>query len=243
MRLIPLGTSGWIPTDYRSTSAFLIEVKNNLIIIDAGTGLYKLHKYTHLIDKYKEVNIILSHYHLDHIIGLSYIPRYLRDKELSIWGPGKKYYKKSCDDILCNFTSSPYFADSIKNFAKKVNLKDYDENGFNIGELEISINKQNHSDPSFGITIGNYLHYATDTNILEENFTRNCKLILHECWAKSKKDVFGHSSLEEIEEMIMKYNINSLGLIHVNSRYTEEQLKTFGDDRIFVVEEDKEIIL
>lgn len=243
MILIPLGTSGWIPTDYRSTSSFLIEMENNLIIIDAGTGLYKLHKYANLLSKYKEVTIVLSHYHLDHIIGLSYIPRYLRDKKLSIWGPGKKYYKKSCEEILCDFTSSPYFADSIKNFAREVYLEDYDENGFTIGEIEVSINKQKHSDPSFGITIENDLHYATDTNILEESFTRNCKLILHECWAKAKKDAFEHSSMEEIKEMASKYNINRIGLIHINPRYTEKELKDFMDNRIFVVEEDKKIIL
>ncbi len=243
MILIPLGTSGWIPTDHRSTSSFLIEVENNLIIIDAGTGLHRLHKYNNLLSKYEEVNIILSHYHLDHIIGLSYIPRYLRDKKLSIWGPGGKYYKKTCEEILCDFTSSPYFAESIKNFTKEVYLKDYDENGLNIKELKISINKQKHSDPSFGITIEDYLHYATDTNILEESFTKNCKLLLHECWAKSKEDALEHSSLEEIKEMVDKHDINSIGLVHINPRYTEEELKDFGDDRVFVVEEDKEIVL
>lgn len=243
MILIPLGTGGWIPTDYRSTSSFLIEVESKLIIIDAGTGLYKLNKYSDLLNKYKEVDIILSHYHLDHIIGLSYIPRYLREKRLRIWGPGKKYYKNSCEDILCNFTSSPYFSENIKNFTKEVCLEDYDENGFTIEGIKISINKQIHSDPSFGITIENYLHYATDTKILEESFTKNCKLILHECWAKSKEDASEHSSLEEIKEMVDKHNISSIGLVHINSKYTEEELKDFKDNSIFVVEEDKKIIL
>ncbi len=243
MNIIPLGTCGWVPTSKRDTSSFLLEVENKLIFLDAGTGLHKLGNHINVFNDYDEINIILSHYHLDHIIGLSYLPLWFKDKIITIWGPGKSYYSKGCDEILTDFTTSPYFASSIKEFAKEVYLKDYDENGFMIDNLRISINKQVHSSPSFGITIGNYLHYATDTNILRKSFDNNCKLILHECWTYYKKDAEEHSSLEEIREMVEKYNIKKIGLIHINPRYNEEELREFNDDRIFIVEEDNGIIL
>lgn len=243
MVLIPLGTSGWIPTEHRSTSSFIIEADNKLILIDAGTGISKLDKYSDYLDKYDEVDIILSHYHLDHIIGLTYLPRWMKQKNMTIWGPGKEYYGKSCEEILIDFTSVPFFANNIKKFAREVQLNDYNESGFNIGDVQIAINKQVHSNPSFGITIGEYLHYATDTNIIEENFTKKCKLILHECWSKEKKDAYEHSSLEEIRQMVKKHHIKKIGLIHVNPRYSEDKLKFYEDDRIFIVEEEKKIIL
>ena len=56
-----------------STSCYLIETndgnRKEAIILDAGTGLYKIND----ID-YDEITILLSHSHLDHILGLPVFP-------------------------------------------------------------------------------------------------------------------------------------------------------------------------
>ena len=243
MRLIPLGSGGWIPTAKRSTSCFLVEVEDRLIILDAGTGLHKLGNYLDILDKYEHVDIMLSHYHLDHIIGLSYLPKWTKEKILTIWGPGKKYYKRSCEKILTKFTSPPYFSEPIKNFGKEVYLKDYDEKGFMIGDLAVTITPQKHSNPSFAITLGNLLHFATDTNVVDDNFTKNCQLIIHECWSLTEEDAFGHSSLEELKKMVTKHKVTRLGLMHINPKFAEEDLKAFQDDKIFILPEDEVIII
>lgn len=133
MKLYALGTGGWIPTARRHTCTYLLEDKNQIILLDTGTGVSRLDEYRYLIDKHDTINIIYSHYHLDHVIGLAYLPNWLSDKEIRIWGPGNNYYGKTCYEILSTITSSPYFSLPVSNFSRSVVIRDYDLNGFELG--------------------------------------------------------------------------------------------------------------
>ena len=50
-----------------NTSCVQLEHKNTCIILDGGSGIVDLGKSWN--PKYTEVNILLSHLHLDHIMG------------------------------------------------------------------------------------------------------------------------------------------------------------------------------
>ena len=67
MQLVCLGTTGFHPNNRRHTSCyFLPEVG---VVIDAGTGMYRLPNYLAT----DEVEIYLSHAHVDHVVGLTYL--------------------------------------------------------------------------------------------------------------------------------------------------------------------------
>jgi len=225
MKLTILGSGGWIPTEKRQTSTYMLEIEDNLIFIDTGTGMSRLCDYASIFDKYNTINIIYSHYHLDHVIGLIYLPNWVKDHSVRIWGPGRYSYGKSCEEILSSMISSPFFALPIYELSKEIEIYDYDANGFNINsKIDILINSQKHSDPSFGITIGDYVHYATDTNVIESTFQRSehVRYLLHECWDIQYDIKTEHSALSEILQMVRKYSINNFGLIHVNPNWSED---------------------
>src|SRR3989304_3696093 len=67
MKLIFLGTSGYHPSDRRHTPCLLIPQCG--VVLDAGTGMYRLGSYLQT----DEVDIFLTHAHLDHVIGLTYL--------------------------------------------------------------------------------------------------------------------------------------------------------------------------
>ena len=67
MKLILLGTSGYHPSDRRQTPCLAIPACG--VVLDAGTGMYRLGRYL----KTDEVDIFLTHAHLDHVIGLTYL--------------------------------------------------------------------------------------------------------------------------------------------------------------------------
>jgi ribonuclease Z len=67
MRLILLGTSGYHPCDRRHTPCMVIPSCG--VVLDAGTGMYRLGGYL----KTDELDIFLTHAHLDHVIGLTYL--------------------------------------------------------------------------------------------------------------------------------------------------------------------------
>lgn len=77
MKLIMLGTGGFIPTDSAQTACyFLPEVG---VLLDAGSGLYRLSQYLQTTD----LDVFLTHAHGDHTNGLvwlfgSFVTRDLR---------------------------------------------------------------------------------------------------------------------------------------------------------------------
>ncbi|MGD2114802.1 MAG: MBL fold metallo-hydrolase, partial [Acidobacteriota bacterium] len=76
MRLIPLGTNGYIPTHGRQTMCFLVRFEDRALLLDAGTGVARLlePRVRELLEGVEQLDVILSHFHLDHVIGLSYLP-------------------------------------------------------------------------------------------------------------------------------------------------------------------------
>ncbi|WP_425396688.1 MBL fold metallo-hydrolase [Aeoliella sp.] len=67
MQLICLGTTGFHPNTRRHTASFLLPEVG--VVLDAGTGLFRL--ADHLATE--RVDIFLSHAHLDHVSGLTYL--------------------------------------------------------------------------------------------------------------------------------------------------------------------------
>jgi len=245
MKLIALGSGGWMPSESRHTASYLVDTGESLIILDTGSGLSRLSNHLDILNKYEEINIIYSHYHLDHIIGLSYIGNWSKDKKLNIYGPGKALGFTGCQDVISGFITPPLFPFTIDKFAKKVCIMDYDLQGFKIGTIPIKITSQIHSGNSFGISLGDYIHYTTDTRILENTFkeAQGTKLLLHECWTIANEGSKDHSSFEEINNMLSKYKIQKLGLIHINPNWNiakfEELSSSFENNPNIVIVEDE----
>ncbi len=62
------------------------------IMIDAGTGVSRLVERPDLVDGIESLDILLSHFHLDHIAGLAYLPAIELSSRTTVWGPGKLLY-------------------------------------------------------------------------------------------------------------------------------------------------------
>ncbi len=67
MRVVFLGTTGYHPSPQRHTLAVLLPEQG--VLLDAGTGLFRLPRYLQT----QELDILLSHAHLDHVVGLTYL--------------------------------------------------------------------------------------------------------------------------------------------------------------------------
>ncbi|MEI8210901.1 MAG: MBL fold metallo-hydrolase [Planctomycetota bacterium] len=67
MKLHCLGTAGYHPSETRHTASFFIPEHN--LLLDAGTGVFRLQP----LIMSREVSILLSHAHLDHVVGLTFL--------------------------------------------------------------------------------------------------------------------------------------------------------------------------
>lgn len=83
MKLHCLGTAGYHPNDQRHTSCYFLPAAG--LVFDAGTGIYRLPT---LIET-DHLDIVLSHAHLDHVVGLTFLLDILYQRpveQVRIWG-------------------------------------------------------------------------------------------------------------------------------------------------------------
>jgi len=249
-KIIALGTNGFVPTFNRHTMCYLlIDDSDEVIILDAGTGMSRLlePEILEIIKSKKRLNIILSHYHLDHIIGLSYLPGLWPSKPIRLFAPSKPYVDFKAEDAVNRLLNPPLFSLSFKNYPNKKDL-------IPISNSEITINghlfqfiKLNHPGGSMGIRIDDDICYITDTFVNEGyiDFISGCKYLLHEIWMtreevkENEKGASGHSVLEDVIELSVKAKVRNMIPIHLNPKWSEEKLlsnlRMFYNDQFTII--------
>jgi ribonuclease BN (tRNA processing enzyme) len=226
MKLTVLGSGGWIPTPNNETACYMIESGDDLILLDAGTGLSNLEHYHDVLRNFDTIHIVLSHYHLDHIIGLSFLPVFFKDHTVWIYGPGEPAYPGGVRKTLNDFFSEPFSSSTVEELIDQIYFKDYTLGAFSVGNVTIEAFRQVHAHISYGLKVGNDLYYATDTMVLNETFEHasDVKLLLHECWEiESAEDPF-HTSLDEFIRYLPAEPTVRIGLIHRNPRWNQHDL-------------------
>src|SRR5450756_199820 len=110
MRVTLLGTIGWMPSDRRETTCFACRAGDSLFIFDAGTGLRRLREPAQaaLLDGARDVHLFLTHYHLDHVCGLAYLPGVLPGRELVIHAPAAELNGVEPERAVAGLLRRPY---------------------------------------------------------------------------------------------------------------------------------------
>ena len=121
-----------------------------VLVLDAGTGIRRLG--AHLPDSLQRVDILLTHLHLDHIMGLGFFgPLRRSGVESHIWGPANTLL--SLRERLSRYLSPPLFPVYIRDLPSKMILHEISRDEFQIGEFQITSDKVIHLDPTLGYRI------------------------------------------------------------------------------------------
>src|SRR3989304_416761 len=104
MKIIPLGTNGFFSSFDRQTACFVIPYQKRLIFFDAGSGLFRLAEPEgqKLLRRVGEVDLFLSHYHLDHTFGFYAAFKLFKGKKVSVYGVHEK-------QVFSEFIKLKYF--------------------------------------------------------------------------------------------------------------------------------------
>ncbi len=224
MDLTVLGSGGWISTPSRQTAAFLVRQSNVAIVLDAGTGLQRLRLDPELSAGIRRLDIVLSHFHLDHVVGLSYVSG-VDIEEIAVWGPGA-VLGRSTADVLQAMLSPPYFSSPMSGWISEVNEIREGEN--DVGGLIVRARVQpNHPGGSCAYRIEDELCYCTDTAYDDANreFAEDVRLLLHEAWdvdVPSKPQ--SHSSAVEAARIAAGANAGALGLCHLPPSHLHSEM-------------------
>ncbi|MCM8797683.1 MAG: MBL fold metallo-hydrolase [Candidatus Omnitrophica bacterium] len=118
MKVYFLGTMGWYDTPLGNTLCVLVDTGKEYIVFDAGGGFTKLDYY---IKKANPVYLFLSHFHLDHIIGLHALNKFKFSQGLYVFGPpGTKK--------MFNLLINPPYSKAVNALKIRVRIKELDRN-------------------------------------------------------------------------------------------------------------------
>ncbi|MDP2907112.1 MAG: MBL fold metallo-hydrolase [Nanoarchaeota archaeon] len=222
MKVKFLGTAGYFPTEHRHTSCVILPEEG--IVLDAGTGFFRAKG----VFKTKELNILLSHYHPDHIFGLTFMLGVLYDQnpDVTIHGPkGIKGLEKKLN-----------FPIKFKDHPFKISLKKI-EKEFMLGDVLVKTKFFPHKDElttAYRLEKnGKSLCYLTDLVASDDeiSFIKNCDLLIHECYFntdyKELAEKTSHSYTTQVAEVARKAGVKLLMLYHVSPLLEEENLSSY----------------
>ncbi len=216
MQLHCLGTAGYHPNEQRHTSCYFLPESG--IVLDAGSGLFRLagRICTPTLD------IVLSHAHLDHVVGLTFLLDVLHRHPvdlLRIWGQREKL-----DAIREHLFSPLLFPVALETAWCPIDGSD----SFRIGDCEIAWRPQDHPGDSVGYRLdwpdGTRLLYLTDTtgDAAAEaiDWYRGSDLMMHECYfgeaMRDWAEKTGHTWTGRLVEIAAAATPRQLLLTHVN---------------------------
>ncbi len=220
MKLILLGTTGYHPNERRHTPCLLIPECG--VMLDAGTAMFRAARYL----QRPELDIFLTHAHLDHSVGLTYLFNVMRGHRLDrVTVHGSAEHLVAIDEHLFSeylFPKKPPYESRL--LADVTSLP-------HRGRLTHF--PLRHQGNSLGFRLdwpGCSMAYVTDTTAsAEADYIKKIAgvdLLVHECyfpdagadWAKKTC----HSCTTPVAEVARQAGVGRLVLVHINPLSTED---------------------
>lgn len=213
MRAIFLGTNGWYDTKTGNTICILIKAGDYNLLFDAGNGIYKIDDYC---EEKKPAYLFLSHFHLDHIIGLHILNKVNCFQKLHIFGP------EGTKNILNMLINQP--------FTMPLNQLPYEVELFELPEeqsalpFHVETRPLLHSSLTLGYRVeieGKAIVYCPDTGYCENAvaLARDADLLVAECAYKSGQSSpnWQHLNPETAARIANEAGVKQLALVHFDA--------------------------
>jgi ribonuclease BN (tRNA processing enzyme) len=218
MQLTILGGGGWVPAHGRHTACALLRDRDDAILIDAGTGVARLLERPELLAGLERLDIVLTHFHLDHVTGLAYLPALGFCPQTTVWGPGALLYGTPTEELLARVSNQPFNPVPLEE--QDVEVRDVPPGELELGEIRIETRRQDrHSAPTLGLRFGDELAWITDTAYDPDSqaFASGCRVLAHEAWfvTSDPRNPEIHCSARNAAEVAAAAGSERLLLIHM----------------------------
>ena len=220
MKIKFLGTNGWYDSNMGNTICILIETPRFYLVLDAGNGIAKLDQ--HILDD-RPVYLFISHFHLDHIVGIHTLTKNKFSHGLYF------LVGQNQGEILMNFMKQPFtlpykalpfetkiieLPTELDDFAPLIKVKEMKHSTFTLG---IRIEEENRSIVYLGDT-----GYCENAVLLSEN----ADVLIAECANLPGEfyEEWPHLNPETAAALAKEAGVKKLVLSHFDAnRYPDKQ--------------------
>jgi ribonuclease BN (tRNA processing enzyme) len=236
VRFVALGTAGWIPTAQRETTCLALKDDDALIVFDAGTGLRRLLAPAGraLLQGVDTVDLVLTHYHLDHVCGLAYLPAVCAGRRLTVHAPAASVNGTDPERALAELIRPPYNPGPWSDWPG-IELRELQAGDNEVAGRRLRLRAQRHPGTSAGYRLDDLFALATDTppDRETEEFARGVALLAHECWYNDADPATrsidesllpsfrAHSEVSEVAALAERAGAGHLLLMHLNPLFDE----------------------
>ncbi len=251
MKITFFGTRGSCPVSGERylkyggrTPCVLLETAGAKIILDCGTGIVELGLELEKSDQPINATILLSHLHLDHLIGLPFFaPMYNKNNTFTIYTESRDITPLKSQ--IFGFMKPPYFPVNLESFVG-IRCEPIDEKGQVLIPPDITVKtfRAKHPDKTSvfrieaeGKTLVYLLDYEIDFDLENEqsliNFVMDATAIIFDsCYSDEtilEKEGWGHSSWRSGIELANRCNIKNLFLSHHSHEYDDSYIDSIGN--------------
>ena len=233
VKLYVLGSRGSYPVinkDYEifggHTSSYIIKDNDYALIIDCGTGLVEAKE---LLKDCKKVDILLTHVHYDHILGLLKNDIFALNSKVDLYGTFNLWFSS---DFIKEFFKKPFWP--INYEIGQIHDFGSGEELLLNGSIKVKSFKSGHPDNTslFSIELNNkkiciLFDYDGDKKT-DISFINNCDYLLYDGMF-DKEDYkehndWGHSTYEMGCVIAKEYGVKYLLVTHLNPSYNDKKL-------------------
>lgn len=212
MKLLLLGTAGYHPNERRQTTCLMLPEAG--IVLDAGTGFFRVRQHLQT----PTLDILLTHAHLDHVVGLTYL-------FTAIWGKGVERVTVHGAAVKLAAIREHLLAEELFPVPLPCQWRPLEDGELNVGGARVTHFPLPHLGGSVGYRVDGpdcSLAYVTDTTAAADaayiEAIRGVDLLVHECNFRDGQEAWavetGHSCTSAVARVAQAAGVKRLVLMH-----------------------------
>jgi len=243
---IPVSGSEYLKYGGDTTCLEIRTRDNDLIIVDAGSGIRRLGNHL-MSEGIKRFTMIFTHAHWDHLMGFPFFkPIYFSKTSIAMYGCS--YAQSSLKEIISRVMEPPHFPVNFEDIRADILYHAACVEEFWLNSLKITPIPISHPNQGEGFKFeedGKTFVFLTDNELMFKHpggldyadylaFARGADLLIHDAEYTEtdylRTRTWGHSVYTDALRLALEGGVKKLGLFHHNQERTDDQMDAIVED-------------